>query len=565
MNIRVFGPPGTGKTFALTRIMFHLIGEADASDYLSQYDLYLPHDAYRIGDIIYMSYTNSAVDELLGRLGIRRDYRRGLWATMHGIIQHLLIKKRKIPTDVIHNTLSRPGGPNWWKRKFASDMGLPYDPTGEKMNLPGNRFFSDYTKYVNIYYPKYYDLGRVLDKLSEETEYGYYGQEWVKFKADNKVIDFDDILMLGLRTELKVMQPVIISDEFQDFSPLQWEIFQNWMEDKDYVIVAGDDEQVLFSFHGATPRFILYDYPADQTAVLKKSFRLPARILAVSRLLTETYLKHRYPKKFEPRKPGGHVLLRDLPLSKVPTYAYELAKRGKTVLILARTNSQVASIEEMFMVRNVPYYRFKTKKVTIWADFVDKIVDFVVALKGRMPVSVSEARFYLRFTGIPASKIDVIAHLIADPLKRPLDAYRIAQNPLAFIKYDKVHEYFGSDRIARFAMNSLRFALANNTRNLPGKIYIDTIHSAKGREGDVVFVIDGISNRIYDEIYVDEDAYEAEIRVWYVAMTRAKETLVITPLDNEFLRPHILRAMNRLKAKKVMPNGNRSKGGGKGS
>jgi len=548
MNLRVFGPPGTGKTFTLQRIVFHLIGDADVSNMLGVYNVELPHDKYRLKDIIYISYTNSAVDELLGRIGVTRNYRRGMWGTMHGITLHLLIKNRKIRSDIVSKTFSRPGGPNWWKRKFTSEVGLPYDPTGEKINLPGNQLFSAYTRYINTYYPKFMDLERVLDKLTNETEYGYYADDWVKFKIDNGVIDFDDVLMLGYISGVSPEGQVLISDEFQDYSPIQWAIFSNWMLDRDEVIVAGDDDQVLYSFHGASPRFILYDFPADHTIVLRQSFRLPAKILAYSRLLSETYIKHRYPKRFEPRVSGGIVTLFPRPLTDLPKYAYELAKRGKRVLILARTNSQVSNIEELFMFRSVPFYRFKSKKVTIWEDFVDRIVEVLQMLKSGSPIPINDAKFFLKFTGIPHDKIDIMASKLADSRQRSLDSYRILKDPLKYIKFPRVKEYFGSERLARLALNSLKAAIKFKMNTIPGKVYIDTIHAAKGREGDIVFVLDHISNKIQDEIYVDDEAFEAEMRVWYVAMTRARETLAIVSGDNTFLWPHLTRALMKLKS-----------------
>jgi len=532
---------------AVQRIVFHLTGEADATSLLDSYSIELPHNSYSMRDIVYLSYTNTAVDELLNRLGLVRNYKHGMWGTLHGITLHLLIKHRKLSQQIVSNTFMKPGGPNWWKRKFASKMGLAYDPTGEKMNLPGNRFFSDYAKYINVYFPQYQDLGRVLDKLATDSEHGYYANDWIKFKISNKIIDFEDILLFGYRVELFPEGAVLVSDEFQDYSPLQWAIFKDWMVDRDHVVVAGDDDQVLFSFQGATPKFMLYEFPADATVVLKKSHRLPAKVLAYSKLFMETYVKHRYPKKFEPRGEVGNVIRFSQPITSIPNYAFALATKGKTVLILARTNKQVSEIEEMFMFRGVPFYRFKSKKVTIWEDFVDRIMLFVDLLKAGKPVPLNEAKFYLKFTALPEPKIPEVANLLANPEQRTVDVYTIGKDPVKYIQFSKVKDYFGSERMARMALRALRAALATKSYRTMGKIYIDTIHSAKGREGDVVFLIDSISNKIYDEIYEDPEAFEAEMRVWYVGMTRARHTLVIVPGKQEFVWPHLMRALSKLK------------------
>ena len=136
-----------------------------------------------------------------------------------------------------------------------------------------------------------------------------------------------------------------------------------------------------------------------------------------------------------------------------------------------------------------------------------------------------------------------MAHRLADPQQRPIDAYQIAMNPFKYINKTKVYEYFGSERVGKFAMKALHYYLERGHGKVPGRVIIDTIHAAKGREGDVVFVVDSVSSRILGEVYTDQQAFENEVRVWYVAMTRARESLVLVPTDNPFLKPLLIKAL----------------------
>lgn len=546
MNIRIFGPPGTGKTQSLNRIIAHLTGISDAWPLLDEHGIDLPQD-YTQNDITFMSYTNSAVDELMGRLAWSRTYKRGLWGTMHGIAAHLVIERNRKAKEYISNTLRKPGAVGWWKKKFTARMHIPYDPDEEISVMPGNQFFQTYSKYVNIYYPIYRSMGRIVDMLVRENEqFSEWAEAWLKFKRKHKVLDFDDFLILALESDVRPNTRVLISDEFQDFSPLQWELFKNWMVDMEYVIVGGDDDQVLFSYSGASPRFILHEFPADESIVLNHSYRLPSRILKLSRLLIR-WVKDRYPKHFEPRDSGGIVTYTHLLLPKLPQLIMPLLERGKTVLFLARTNAQVKDIENVLIQTRIPYYRFKTRRTQVWRDFVDRILPFINKLKQGKRPTLTEAKFYFSLTR--AKKADAIkaAHLVAEN-PRNLLSLRVIKDPVSLLDTAKLVEYLGSKELADLAKTALKASLEGRFDKCKGTLIIDTIHAAKGREGDVVLVWDSITNRIATEMTLEGDkGFEAEVRVWYVALTRAREAVSFLLGDAPFAYPLVMKSL-RVKA-----------------
>jgi len=73
------------------------------------------------------------------------------------------------------------------------------------------------------------------------------------------------------------------------------------------------------------------------------------------------------------------------------------------------------------------------------------------------------------------------------------------------------------------------------------RLYIDTIHAAKGDEADIVIVGDGITKTIQEGIWGPnfERAFDDEMRVWYVAATRARQTLIVATLSNRRYRPFL--------------------------
>ncbi|MCD6524134.1 MAG: ATP-dependent helicase [Thermococcus sp.] len=535
--VRVFGPPGTGKTYTLNRIVYHLIGVENNTAFLQSYGLDLPHGAYTLPQIAYISFMNSAVDELLSRLGVKRNYRRGNWGTLHGLALHLLIKEKVIPKEMVSNTFRGKAGLYYWRKKFTYEAGLAYDPNEETKVLPGNQLFDGLSYAINVHYPRYNDLARVLDRLYdvyENPELVPYAEEWLKFKARNNIIDFDDILIYTYHARPPLDVPVLIVDEFQDFGPLQYEIFKAWAEDKDYVIVAGDDDQCITSeFAGANPRFLveLPGLGSDDDVVLRQSFRLPKVVHAVSVRFIETYVKYRHPKKFEPRNEIGLMLRLRVGWHQLPDLALKFASKGSSVLIMARTNALVRDIEKMLLERGIEHYRYKTRLTQVWRDFINRILDVVRAVRAGKKVSEADLRFFFRFTDVPEEQVRELAKVFSQG-HVPLEAYKIFENPMAVIDGGRVAEYLGTQEKAELALKALRAVLEGKAIRPKGRITVETIHASKGREADVVFLVDHLTPRIYAGMSASQEAFEAEMRVWYVAMTRARHALIFVPVEN---------------------------------
>ena len=545
--VRIFGPPGTGKTSTLNRVVYHLIGMEDNSEFFDSYGFDLPIGGYKLNEIAYISFMNSAVDELLNRLGLTRNYRRGEWGTLHGLALHLLMTNKAIPREIVSNTFQRRGGINYWRRIFTYENGLAYDPNEEMRVLPGNQLFDGISYAINVYYPQYKSLGRVIDRLYDilpDPDLVPYAEEWVRFKAKHRIIDFDDILVLAYKTGVKPRSPVLLVDEFQDFGPLQYEIFKNWALGRDYVFVAGDDDQCITSeYSGASPKFIveLPEVGSDSDVVLRQSFRIAHTIHEASQLYITHYVKYRYPKEFLPRDQVGKVISLRMGYYLAPRLAHKFAMANKSVLLLARTNSLVREIEKMFWNEDIEYHRLKTRAVQIWGDFVNRMYEIIILVRNRRRVSETDLRFFFKFLKIPNNAVDTLVKSFAAGTV-PLDAYKIFNNPLKVIDHGKVAEYLGSKEKADVALSALKAKLYGKMSIPPGKIYLDTIHAAKGREADIVILMDTVTPKILNGTYDSRESFEAEARVWYVAMTRAREALVIIPYDLPWLYPSLRKA-----------------------
>lgn len=116
-------------------------------------------------------------------------------------------------------------------------------------------------------------------------------------KVDRGVIDFEDVLsvMAGLMLEREdIAQQVrrqysyFVVDEYQDVSPLQQKLLDQWVGNRRDLCVVGDVAQTIYSFAGATPSYLVdfpRRFPEGQTVELSRGYRSTPQILAVANQL----------------------------------------------------------------------------------------------------------------------------------------------------------------------------------------------------------------------------------------------------------------------------------------
>ena len=103
---------------------------------------------------------------------------------------------------------------------------------------------------------------------------------WSEYKRENGLLDFTDLIETCLRdVRVAPKNPsVIFADEAQDLNRMQLSLVRRWGRHAEYFIVAGDDDQTIYSFTGATPEaFLDPDIPDDHKIILKQSYPRAAR------------------------------------------------------------------------------------------------------------------------------------------------------------------------------------------------------------------------------------------------------------------------------------------------
>ena len=326
--------------------------------------------------------------------------------------------------------------------------------------------------------------------------------EFMGYQLQKKKLDFTNMLFLAVQEGIELEGgDVLAVDEAQDFGPLHWFIIKRWMEKFKRVLIGGDDDQSIYGFAGAEPSYLLELTEKGKVEVLSKSFRVPEKVAELSNALISLNTQ-RYPKTLEPKGEEG-VAFR-LPLEELVRGVQILGPKG-SILILARTRKRAVELSNMLGViphkldiegmKEVPK---RLKLLWMWRAGKNLTNDeWMAVLKDPELFSMLVERLQAR------DRRDALVRVLLEG-----DAYELSR------LFDYPVEHL--ERWLAMLEKPEAWAGAN--------IRITTIHQAKGDEADYVFIDPAITPRIFRSMQEDE---EAERRVWYVALTRARKGLLL--------------------------------------
>src|SRR5206468_9610262 len=113
-------------------------------------------------------------------------------------------------------------------------------------------------------------------------------------KRRQGVIDFEDMLRAAVwgiedhpdvGEEIRAQYRHFVVDEYQDVNPLQQRLLEAWLGGRDDVTVVGDASQTIYSFTGATPRFLLdfsRRHPGGTLVKLHRDYRSTPEVVGLA-------------------------------------------------------------------------------------------------------------------------------------------------------------------------------------------------------------------------------------------------------------------------------------------
>ncbi|MGC5615328.1 ATP-dependent DNA helicase UvrD2 [Georgenia sp. Z1491] len=359
-------------------------------------------------------------------------------------------------------------------------------------------------------------------------------------KTERGVIDFEDVLLsmvamlierTDVRDEVRGQYNRFVVDEYQDVSPLQQRLLDLWLGDSKELCVVGDVSQTIYSFTGATPRFLTEfprRYPGAAVVRLVRDYRSTPQVVRVANEILARAGRDRDRAAVElvAQRPSSVPVRYETydddaaEAAGVAGRIGELAKEGVSLsemAVLFRTNAQSEALEQALAEQGIGYLlrggeRFFSRR---------EVREAIVLLRGAVR-SMADAE-------LGPTVRDLLSGAGWSP-EPP------AQRGAARERWDALNSLVQlADDLAAtrradlgdFVAELDERASAQHAPTVEG-VTLASFHAAKGLEWDAVFLV-GVSEGLLPISHAGDYAEIAEERrLLYVGVTRAREHLELS-------------------------------------
>ena len=475
----ILGPPGTGKTTTLLNIVNDYIAGGTPPE-----------------RIAFVTFTKSGAQEAVKRA-----------CDKFGLPERSFPHFKTLHAMCYRDTGAR--GVMQWRdyRELSEVLGYSVTDNEDRMTR-GNiiRHCEEQSRTRCI------DLQEAVAQLSPDLDYYvtlHYAETLARFKEVHGVPDFTDLLQRYIDKDQPLDVDVVIVDEAQDLTELQWRMVDVMCRDARDIYYAGDDDQTIHVWAGASlERFMSLGEQCDETTVLSHSYRLPMQVHAYAKTTLLNRIRQRYKKEFTPREEEGAVhWLAHSAMPKLPIEEGEW-------MMLARNKSGLEDYKHMLRSRG---YAFQIKGEVYLGPLMNCIRYWESLRRGEEQPYKNVKSIYdkciqkgieLGQRGFKGGKGQ---HFTLEDL---MQGFGLKTDLPWFEAFDRVDI---EDR--KYLQKCLR-----DGDGFKSRINLMTMHSSKGMECDNVVMLSDCSRASVEELYREPDS---EHRVFYVAATRAKENLYI--------------------------------------
>lgn len=296
----------------------------------------------------------------------------------------------------------------------------------------------------------------------------------------------------------KIAKSVLVIDEAQDMGEDDFRLVHALMQQNEEmrVIAVGDDDQNIYAFRGSNSKYMLalvQNYGAKLYEMID-NYRSSKSVVDCANRYVQ-----RIPGRMK-RTPIQSVSGKNGRVLTLKSFAdVEINTHGKTA-ILTRTNEEVMQVA------------YELKERGLNATIAQSMGGFRFG-------NLAEVRFFLKQLS-NLGEVSIPKEIWYDAKRHTLEVYS-SSSCLNIMKhffedFESTHnQYYRSDLNEYVFESNIEDFIAADDKT----IFVSTIHKAKGREFDNVYLL----SLIPDERDVDE------MRSYYVGLTRAKQNLYLVP------------------------------------
>lgn len=355
------------------------------------------------------------------------------------------------------------------------------------------------------------------------------------------VLDFEDILLLladmigrhhEVGDQIRRQYKHFVVDEYQDVSPLQAYVLDQWLGGRRELCVVGDPAQTIYSFAGASPQYLLgFTRKYEDAAIVRlvRDYRSTPQVVTLANGIMAQRTAAGGGLELIAQRASG-------PAIGYHAYADDVAEAdgvaaridalmaagvaAREIAVLYRTNSQSEALEEALSTRGIGYLvrggqRFFGR---------EEVRKAMLLLRGAAVSATDEP------LGVQArAALEGAGWTEAPPAARGAvrDRWESLQ-ALAELADDTDAESIaatGNGASMRLFVEQLaERASAQHAPSVEG-VTLSTLHAAKGLEWDAVFMVGMSEGLLPISLAESDEAVEEERRLLYVGVTRAREHL----------------------------------------
>jgi len=506
-SLTIFGPPGSGKTREVVRIL---------GDHVAAGDFRLPEAAI-------VSFTRAAAHDIARRVNPDGEPGRH-HTTLHALCKRHYSFDGRMADTQIGEFFAAHGIPYRRSRHTASEE---WASTEKDTRSPGGVIQGVWSYARN----RLISIAQALRDRPPVPEIAYL---WVgnrmeqifvtyrAWKAEEDLYDFDDMLEYAVMHPPRLPLACFVLDEAQDSTPLQWQVAQAFAANAEVAYLAGDDDQAIYSFIGADAQNFLHARTRARD-ILHVNHRSASEVVAEAEDIIGRNTQRQEKHTVALRDGGSITHVCDLP---------DLELRS--TFVMGRAHYMTDPVMDELEARGYPFADRRGAR-GVSGNGAVTYYRFVALRHGS--ISLEELRLF--YEAIP-SRGPWLMHgakkLLHDMDREQRRSWHVKLPQLVdFGATEMLVSAIGSgsvEPLSRVSLDRLEY-LRRVERNY-GEEYLDPrraaevcsvgpIHAFKGLEADTVVLMSGMPPAATREAIRDP---EPERRVFYVAVSRAKERVI---------------------------------------